>query len=63
MNSLPADRILRTVAARRAGVAAPTVTRWIQRGLIAGYRVGGRVYVSAGDLEAMLADARISVNV
>ncbi len=57
--TLPADRIGRTVAARRVGVSAPTVSRWIDRGLIAGYRLGGRIYVSEAEIDEMLARARI----
>jgi hypothetical protein len=56
---IPADRILRTEAARRAHVGATTMSRWIEKGLIAGYRLGGRIYVSAGDLDALLAGSQI----
>lgn len=60
MKPLPKDRILRTAGARRAGVAPPTITRWIERGLLDGWRVGGRVYVSAGQIDKMLAESQIA---
>jgi excisionase family DNA binding protein len=59
--TLPADRIGRTDAARRVGVSAPTITRWIDRGLIAGYKVGGRIFVSESDFDEMLGNSRIPV--
>jgi excisionase family DNA binding protein len=44
-------------AARRFGVAPSTVRRWIEHGVLRGYRpAGGRgyIYVLASDVEALL---------
>lgn len=60
-DTLPADLITRPAGARRAHVTPPTITRWIQHGLIAGYQIGGRVFVSAADVDSILANARIPV--
>lgn len=60
-HTLPADLITRPAGARRAHVTPPTITRWIQHGLIAGYRIGGRVFVSAADVDALLANSRMPV--
>ena len=60
-NLLPPDLISRPVGAKCAGVTPPTITRWIARGLLAGYRIGGRVYVSAADIDRLLKNARMPV--
>lgn len=61
MANLPDDLISRPAGAERAGVSAPTMTRWIAAGLIPGYRIGGRVFVSVADVDALLASARMPV--
>lgn len=60
-NLLPPDLISRPVGTKRAGVTPPTITRWIARGLLAGYRIGGRVYVREADVYRLLEDARMPV--
>lgn len=47
-----------TVAARRIGVCAATVRRWVRRGELAGSEVCGRVYVSRSSLEELLERTR-----
>lgn len=61
MTTLPQDRILKAAAARRAGVTPPTIARWIATGLIPGWRVGGRIYVSAADIDRVCAGIPIPV--
>lgn len=61
MANLPDDLISRPAGAERAGVSAPTMTRWIAAGLIPGYRIGGRVFVSTADVDALLGAARMPV--
>ncbi|OBA92976.1 hypothetical protein A5666_00085 [Mycolicibacterium fortuitum] len=60
-NPLPGDLVSRPAGAARGHVTPPTITRWIERGLIPGYRIGSRVFVSAGDIDALLASARMPV--
>ncbi len=59
MTQLPSDLITRPVGARRAHVTPPTITRWIERGLLTGYRIGSRTFVSEAEIDEMLANARI----
>lgn len=61
MANLPDDLISRPAGAKRAGVSPPTMSRWIDAGLIPGYRIGGRVHVSAADVDAFLDAARMPV--
>ncbi|WOF19473.1 helix-turn-helix domain-containing protein [Mycobacterium avium] len=59
--TLPDDLITRPAGARRARVTPPTITRWIARGVLAGYQIGGRVFVSEAEIDSILANARIPV--
>lgn len=58
----PSDLITRPVGARRAHVTPPTITRWIDRGVLTGYRIGGRTFVSEAEIDEMLGNARIPVS-
>jgi excisionase family DNA binding protein len=54
VSALP-PRILVTDAARRLGVTAPTVWALIAKNDLAGFRLGGRRYVTAASFESYVA--------
>lgn len=60
-NSITTGRILKAGAARRVGVSPPTIQRWIDRGLLAGWRVGGRIYVDPDELDRVAAGERMPI--
>ncbi len=47
-----------TEAARLIGVTAQTIKNWVARGLLAGYRLGGRIVIPRAALEEYLPLAR-----
>ncbi|WP_082778013.1 helix-turn-helix domain-containing protein [Tsukamurella pseudospumae] len=55
------NRIVKAAAARKVGVAPPTIQRWIDRGLLAGWRVGGRVYVDSDEVDRVAAGERMPI--
>lgn len=45
-------------AAAKIGVSTHAVYRWLRSGILRGYRVGGRYWISAADLSAVVQVAR-----
>ena len=46
-------------AGKHATVSQRTVERWIQQGLLKGYKMGGRVLVDQAELDAAIANSAI----
>lgn len=46
-----------TAAAARLGVTRQTIARWVKKGILKGFRRGGRIYVSRGEISDLLGAA------
>ncbi len=60
MSGYPQDLVPLVQAAADCTVRPRTMRRWITRGRLQGWRVGGRVWVSAAQVVAFRASGRVS---